>query len=238
MDDVIPLIKRWTKESKPFAMARVLETWGSSPRPVGSALLISSEGELAGSVSGGCVEGAVLKEAKSLIGSGGFKLLNYGVTDDDAWNVGLSCGGKIKILLQDLTNSKSLLPQLVEDELSTQSGTIFITDFSNDRVKESMISGDRLHGEIPPQSIQGRAAELLLARRSQVIEEEGHSYFIHVFPRKSQLLIIGAAHITADLVDLATMFDFETIVIDPRGAFTSKTQFVTKPDQLFENYPS
>src|SRR5882757_2665371 len=107
MNDVLPLIKRWTMESKPFAMARVLETWGSSPRPVGSALLISSSGEISGSVSGGCVEGAVIKEAKAIIGTGGYKLLNYGVKDDDAWTVGLSCGGKIKLLLQDCTDSNS-----------------------------------------------------------------------------------------------------------------------------------
>src|SRR4051794_18581379 len=114
MNDVFPVIKRWTEESKPFVAARVLETWGSSPRPVGSALLISSSGELAGSVSGGCVEGAVVKEANALLRTGGFKVLHYGVTDDDAWTVGLSCGGKITVLLQDYTgaNSSNLLRAL------------------------------------------------------------------------------------------------------------------------------
>src|ERR1043165_3710276 len=189
MDDLIPFIKRWSTESKPFAMARVLETWGSSPRPVGSALLISSEGELAGSVSGGCVEGAVVKEAKALIGTGGFKVLNYGVTDDDAWNVGLSCGGKIKLLLQDFSNSRLSVPV-------AQQGTILITDFSGDRLRETSIDNDRLLGDPVPESIRLKANELFRTRRSQIIDEDGHSYFIHVFPRKSQLLIIGAAHIT------------------------------------------
>jgi xanthine dehydrogenase accessory factor len=237
MNDLIPLIKRWTTESKPFAMARVLETWGSSPRPIGSALLISSEGELAGSVSGGCVEGAVVKEAKTLIGTGGFKVLNYGVTDDEAWNVGLSCGGKIKVLLEDVTDPKALLLQLLIASLAGGQGKVLITTFG-DPMNDWAVPGDQVRGDTPPQAIQVKAAELLRARSSQMIEEEGRSYFIQVFPRKSQLLIIGAAHITVDLVQLATVFDFETIVIDPRGAFTGKMQFASKPDQLLENYPS
>jgi xanthine dehydrogenase accessory factor len=238
MDDLIPLIKRWTTESKPFAIARVLETWGSSPRPVASTLLISSDGELAGSVSGGCVEGAVLKEAKKLIGTGGFKVLNYGVTDDEAWNVGLSCGGKIKVLLEDVTHPKASLLQLLTESLVERKAEVLITTFSEDAISEWSMPGVQVRGDTSPQSIQVKAAELLRARRSQVIEEGGHSYFIHVFPRKSQLLIIGAAHITADLVHLASGFDFGTVVIDPRGAFTGKTQFTSMPDQLLENYPS
>ncbi|HWA33258.1 MAG TPA: XdhC family protein [Cyclobacteriaceae bacterium] len=238
MNDVIPLIKQWTKEAKPFAIARVLETWGSSPRQVGSVLVISSEGELAGSVSGGCVEGAVVKEAKTLIGTGGFKVLNYGVTDDDAWSVGLSCGGKIKLLLQDLTNSNSPLNQLLTGETADEHGKIVITTFSGNHLKECVMSGDLVQGDSLPVSIKSKAMELLRARRSQVVEEGDEFYFVHVFPKKSQLLIIGAAHITVDLVSLASSFDFETIVIDPRGAFTNKTQFKTPPDRIFENYPS
>ncbi len=232
MNDLLPLIKRWTEESKPFALARVLETWGSSPRPVGAAVIISEQGELAGSVSGGCVEGAVVKEAKHVIGTGGFKVLDYGVTDDEAWNVGLSCGGRIKLLLQDITTSNSILQQLTLD------GSVFVTDFSGAKLIECVLSGGRVQGDTVPELVQVKAKELLSARRSQVIEEVDKKYFIHVFPRKSQLLIIGAAHITADLVHLASSFDFETVVIDPRGAFTNKTQFITRPDRIFESYPS
>ncbi len=234
MEELIPIMQRWTREAKPFALARVLETWGSSPRPVGSALLISSTGELVGSVSGGCVEGAVVKEAKSVIDTGGYKILNYGVTDDEAWNVGLSCGGKIKILLEDC--SKSRLPQLLNH--NPIKGSLMITTYSGDRIDTCIMSGDRVEGDIPPESIRKKATELLKSRRSELIEEAGVTYFIQTFPLKSQLLIIGAAHITVDLVQLAAAFDFETIVIDPRGAFTSKTQFLTKPDRLIESYPS
>ena len=85
----------WANEGKSFALARVIQTWGSSPRPVGSALVISKDGEMAGSVSGGCVEGAVVKEARNVIASRQGKRLAYGVSDDEAWAVGLTCGGKI-----------------------------------------------------------------------------------------------------------------------------------------------
>ena len=100
MKELLPQIVKWTREKKPFAIARVIQTWGSSPRPVGSALIISSDMEMAGSVSGGCVEGAVLKEAKQIIETTGGKRLSYGVSDDEAWSVGLTCGGKIQIYLQ------------------------------------------------------------------------------------------------------------------------------------------
>ena len=89
MKELLPKIEQWIAEDKPFAMARVIQTWGSSPRPVGSAMLVSSDMEMAGSVSGGCVEGAVLKAAVPLTEYGhGFRLI-YGVADEAAWDGGL-----------------------------------------------------------------------------------------------------------------------------------------------------
>src|SRR3954469_10660188 len=88
MRDLLPAIKKWIADGKPFVIARVLQTWGSSPRPVGSTMLVSATGEIAGSVSGGCVEGMVVKEAGKILGSAGFKILDYGVSDENAWTVG------------------------------------------------------------------------------------------------------------------------------------------------------
>ena len=94
MKTFLPTIKEWRKAGKQIVIARVIKTWNASPRPVGSVLLISDALEMAGSVSGGCVEGAVLKAAKKTFEDGKTQLLEFGVSDDEAWTVGLTCGGR------------------------------------------------------------------------------------------------------------------------------------------------
>jgi len=90
----------WRNEGKGVALATVIDTWGSAPRPVGSLLAIDEGGRMAGSVSGGCVEGAVVQEAMDSIADGRPRTLEYGVSDDDAWAVGLACGGRIRIYVE------------------------------------------------------------------------------------------------------------------------------------------
>ncbi|NLS05181.1 XdhC family protein [Rhizobium sp. P32RR-XVIII] len=99
-----PLMKaeEWKKSGRDVAVATVIETWGSAPRPVGSHLVIDGEGNFEGSVSGGCVEGAVIAEAMDVIGDGKAKLLEFGVADETAWRVGLSCGGRIRVFVERL----------------------------------------------------------------------------------------------------------------------------------------
>ena len=92
----------WMGEGKDVAIATVIETWGSAPRPVGSHLVIDDKGNFFGSVSGGCVEGAVIAEAADIIVSGAPKMLEFGVADETAWQVGLSCGGKIRVYVERL----------------------------------------------------------------------------------------------------------------------------------------
>lgn len=90
----------WHDAGRSIALATVVQTWGSSPRPAGSNLVITADGEFEGSVSGGCVEGAVIDAAKAVIENGQPRLLEFGVTDDEAWEVGLACGGQIEIFLE------------------------------------------------------------------------------------------------------------------------------------------
>jgi len=99
-DDVLKAAENWRKEGRDVALATVVETWGSAPRPVGSSLVIDSEGNFLGSVSGGCVEGAVVTEALDVIDSGKPKMLEFGVADETAWKVGLSCGGTIRVYVE------------------------------------------------------------------------------------------------------------------------------------------
>ena len=103
-DDVFDGAAAWLKAGRPVALATVIETWGSSPRPPGSHLGISADGAMIGSVSGGCIEGAVVKEAMEMLEAGrtGARVLDFGVTDEMAWEVGLACGGEIKIFVEKL----------------------------------------------------------------------------------------------------------------------------------------
>ncbi len=98
--DPLQVAESWTGDGRNVAIATVMETWGSAPRPVGSQLVIDSEGNFHGSVSGGCVEGAVITEAVDVIEAGKPRMLEFGVADETAWEVGLSCGGRIKVYVE------------------------------------------------------------------------------------------------------------------------------------------
>jgi xanthine dehydrogenase accessory factor len=237
MKDIVDVMRKWLDEGRTFALARVVQTWGSSPRPVGSALLVSKEMEMAGSVSGGCVEGAVLKEAVDVIEKKMARRLSYGVTDDEAWAVGLTCGGKIQVLLQPISpdpfwrNITEKIPASQNFGLVTRlADGVSINTFID-------ISGRQSGPDIPAE-VLAKTKAALTKGVSLVVEADGANYFIHTFPKRNQLLMIGAAHITADLVLLAGLYDFETIVIDPRSAFANKTQFAVMPDKVIAKYPS
>lgn len=99
-DEILKTAEEWARAGRGVAIATVVQTWGSAPRPVGSHLVIDGEGNFLGSVSGGCVEGAVVEEALDVIGTGKARRLEFGVADETAWRVGLSCGGKIAVYVE------------------------------------------------------------------------------------------------------------------------------------------
>ncbi|MBT05381.1 MAG: XdhC/CoxI family protein [Rhodospirillaceae bacterium] len=100
LEDVLGVAAKWRAEGRGVALATVVRTWGSSPRPIGSQLVVDETGSMLGSVSGGCIEGAVILEAREAIADGNSRLLDYGVTNEQAWEVGLACGGKIQIYVE------------------------------------------------------------------------------------------------------------------------------------------
>jgi len=102
-DDELATALGWLDDGRQVARATVVATWGSSPRPVGSQLVVDETGAMAGSVSGGCIEGAVVHEAKQIMASGRPKLLEFGVTDEAAWEVGLACGGTVQVYVEPIT---------------------------------------------------------------------------------------------------------------------------------------
>ena len=102
MKDILPTVELWQSRGDQIALATVVQTWGSSPRAPGAKMAVNQKGEMVGSVSGGCVEGAVVEEARQVLKTGRPKLLHFGVADDTAWEVGLACGGNIEIFVERL----------------------------------------------------------------------------------------------------------------------------------------
>lgn len=102
MKDILPTVEMWQSRGDQIAIATVIQTWGSSPRAPGAKMAVNQKGEMVGSVSGGCVEGAVVEEARQVLKTGRPKLLHFGVADDTAWEVGLACGGNIEIFVERL----------------------------------------------------------------------------------------------------------------------------------------
>ncbi|MDR2838233.1 MAG: XdhC family protein [Azonexus sp.] len=103
LDDILNQANTWRQSGQDVALATVVRTWGSSPRPVGSHLAVNAEGRFAGSVSGGCIEGAVIQEALAVIADGQPRLLDFGVSDERAWEVGLACGGRVQVYVESVT---------------------------------------------------------------------------------------------------------------------------------------
>ena len=101
-EDVLATAAGWAAEGETVALATVVETWGSSPRPAGSQMAVTASGRIAGSVSGGCIEGAVAEAARKTMASGAPQLLDFGISDERAWEVGLACGGKLEVFLEKL----------------------------------------------------------------------------------------------------------------------------------------
>lgn len=229
MNDEIKAIDKWYKEERNFAVATVIRTWGSAPRVPGSLMAISEDQEIIGSVSGGCVEGDVIRNSRKVIDSGEAVKLNYGVSNEDAWTVGLTCGGKIEVWVENKWD-----PSLWGNIISSQKSNTTLVYVSDGERKATLsdnnIAGDPLEDEVI------KNARLSLESQKPQLTEQG--YFINVFPSKQRLLIIGAAHISTHLVQIGSLMGFETIIIDPRGFFTDKQQFPTAPDKTFKNWPA
>ena len=244
MKELLHYVLDWTDKGHEFAVATVIQTWGSSPRPVGSTMLVSKDMEMAGSVSGGCVEGAVIREALPLIENGAAKRLAFGVADEDAWAVGLSCGGKIQVFTErflafDSRPEEQAAWDLLKNKLENNQPCVLISRLEDGQgFHQAVLPDGSTAGQPLGEGLKAEALRAYRERKSQHVEWEGSSYFLQVFPSRSQMLIIGAAHITADLIQLGHLYDFETIVIDPRGVFAHKSQFPQAPDQLIDKYPA
>lgn len=238
MEEILETIQSWEKQGLEYALATVIQTWGSAPRPVGSVMAISEKLDMAGSVSGGCVEGAVVKAAKGVMDDGKPKILAFGVSNDQAWSVGLTCGGKVTVFLEPISRQKTLNEKLYTS-LQTHDPFILVSHLQEEKLERSMVFPDGSQtGSTLPEEVVEAALDAYRSRKSLQTTLESGDWFIRIYPRPSRLLIIGAAHIAVDLVHLAHYFGFEPIVIDPRGIFTDRTVFTTPPKELIRDWPA
>ncbi|WP_132542774.1 XdhC family protein [Rhodovulum euryhalinum] len=212
-DAIVETALDWHRQGTGAVLATVVETWGSAPRPVGSQLAISGEGGMAGSVSGGCVEGAVIAEALDALADGRPRMLEFGVSDEDAFAVGLACGGRIRVLVEPV--GAALPAPLLADLVAARAARRAVA-----YVVDTAIWDRRLAG--PGDAALGAAiGERMRADRSGF---EGAA-FIGIHNPPLRLAIVGAVHIAQPLVQMARLAGFAPTLIDPRPAFGALERF-------------
>ena len=241
MKEFLNEINNWLVDKKDFAVATVIQTWGSAPRPVGSSMLIDADMNMMGSVSGGCVEGAVVREAMDVLATNKPKLLSFGVTDEEAWEGGLSGGGAIRVFVERFVGfDNEKISEILRGCLEQNKGCTLMLKIGGEESEHVLVlaNGEVISENKATDILINNARRAYSERKSQTIELGEDKWFAQVFPSKDRLIIVGAAHIAVDLVHLAHYFGFETLVIDPRGIFADKTQFPTAPDRLVNDWPA
>lgn len=208
-DDIPALALAWHQTGRGAVLASVVETWGSAPRAVGSQLVIDRDGAIQGSVSGGCVEGAVIFEALEALCNGRARLLDYGVSDESAFAVGLACGGRIRVLLDVVGGS---LPVAVLAELVAARAA---------RRPVALVAD--LAGPARDLAPADAYSDRFRADRSGV-EADGRS-FVAIHNPPLRLIVVGAVHIAQPLVAMARACGYDPVVLDPRPAFGAAARF-------------
>ena len=216
MFDIINELDQWAENGEEIAIATVVSTWGSAPRPVGAKLVMTRSGRIAGSVSGGCVEGAVIEASEEIFTSGEPELLTFGVADEQAWEVGLACGGTIQVFLEPFSALKAVYPSLrslLNDRKPVTLTSVLKgdTDLIN---KKLLVLGDgSTRGDLHLLDAQDTLLQMSLShlRKGESGNyqlEDGTLLFFETIPPTPRLIIIGAVHITQSLVPMANAAGF------------------------------
>ena len=207
-DNLLQVAIQWHERGIGAVIATVVETWGSAPRRVGSQLIVSGDGNMEGSVSGGCVEGAVVLEALESLKDGKTKMLEYGVSDDDAFAVGLACGGKIRVLVEPVGKQ---MPQKLLQELGVA--------ISRDQSVIYEINIKTMQRRLVYSDYEDRI------RKDRSGFEDDQITFLNVYSPKIKMDIVGAVHIAQALVPIAKIAGFSPRIIDPRESFANHERF-------------
>jgi xanthine dehydrogenase accessory factor len=245
MRDVLGSIHAWRRQGRKIAMATLVKVWGSAPRQPGARVVVSDATELAGSVSGGCVESAVLQEATEVFGTGGAMTLQYGVTREEAWAVGLTCGGSIELLVEEIPPAGDdpvwdRVLDRVESEALFGIATVLYGKRQGARL---LVEPDGARtGSLGESGLDDAAASLLAGRFPGPVswrhEPAGHEceLFLEIFSPRERLVIFGGVHIAIPLVRMARDLGWHTTVVDPRTAFATRERF-PEADEILTLWP-
>ena len=239
MREILSDVDTWLKDGEnTIGIATVIQTWGSAPRKVGAKMAVTANGRISGSVSGGCIEGAVVEAALETLKSGRPQMLHFGVADEEAWEVGLACGGNIDVFVEVLDEptyrfSRQLILNnrfgkcvTVIEDIDELLGKKFTYDGHENR---SVMTNSKLAEQIGDK-IAG------INKSQRIGLEDGFQLFVDVFQPSPTLMIVGGVHVAITLAAMAKMLNYRTVIIDPRRAFGSKDRF-PNVDQLLQKWP-
>ena len=256
MKELLDTLTTWRTEGIDAGRAVVVRTFGSAPRPEGAVLLYASDGRIAGSVSGGCVEGAAAEEIERARSSGHARVIRYGISDEQAWDVGLACGGTIDVLVEPVVPPSAVRAAMASLGAGG-SGAAVVTPLPVDSPPADLgphepgagappeptllVHDDgRLEGTLGDANLDAEliraAADALKRGLSRTVELGDRSLFIEVYPVRPRLVVVGAVEVARSLVRLARELGFETVVIDGRASFATPERF-PEVDRLIVGWP-
>jgi xanthine dehydrogenase accessory factor len=251
MRELLETVRAWQAEGAALGRAVVVRTFGSAPRPEGATLVVTSDGRLAGSVSGGCVEGAAYTEIQAARAAGVSRVIRYGISDEQAWDAGLACGGTIDILVEPY-----LRPEVVE-AAGVSTGSVVVIPLPADAPAAAFGPHQPGAGEPPGDSLRVaddgslggstglpevdeaivRAARQLLARGgSATLAAAGRQFFLEGYPAAPRLVVVGAVQVAMPLVRMARELGYVTVVVDGRATFATRERF-PDVDRLVVGWP-
>ena len=238
MLDILDTMNRWLATEQPVALATVVKTWGSAPRREGSKMGVTTEMAMIGSVSGGCVEGAVVEEAIAGLQDGAARLLHFGVADDTAWEVGLTCGGSIDVFVEPLDRLWwDALAHLAEGDRFGVTVTIVEGEMIGE--KALLDAAGQVVYRTPGLSTEDIAAMQIVARASSKsgLTTMGETrVMVDLQMERPHLILIGGVHVAIPLQAMATQVGFRVSIVDPRAAFASAERF-PDVDNIMHSYP-
>ena len=238
MREILPTIESWAAEGRRMAVATVVAVERSAPRDPGAALVVSEAGDVAGSVTGGCVEPAVYDEARAVLAGGEPRLRTYGIADEEAFEVGLACGGTVRIFVAPLDPAVvTTLAGAVRDERPVAVATpLGGEDAGATRVVTA--------GEAPRDELGRRARELLALGETGIVEVEGTEVFVASFAARPDMYVFGAVDHAAALAEVGRFLGYRVTVCDARARFVTRERFpdvdelvVEWPDRFLERAP-
>ena len=257
MKELAATLAAWRAEGAEVGRAAVVRTFGSAPRPEGAVMLATADGRIAGSVSGGCVEGAVVEEIRQAQATGRSRVVRYGIADEQAWDVGLACGGVLDVLIEPSVSEAAEAAASATSSAGATSGRALITPLPADSPGPDVgqyppgkgeppapvlvaWEDGRLDGSLGDPALDAELVRLTLealaSGTSLTVELAGRSLFIEAFQTSPRLIVVGATQVAIPLVGIARTLGYVTIVVDGRPAFATRERF-PEVDRLLVGWP-